>query len=172
MISNKKHFIWTIVIASIAIAINVFIVIQSCLNGARSTSSSGLVVTLFKNIINTFSKDAINDGNINTFTNVIRKLIGHFGLFVISGLFSSLTTYFLIKDTKWYKQGIGIGISFVFGFLLAMTTEIIQLNVPGRSGEFIDVLIDTSGYILGLGIVVLILFLVLRHQKKKPANVD
>ena len=46
-------------------------------------------------------------------------------------------------------------------------TETIQLNVPGRSGEFTDVMIDFSGYLLGAAIIVLIIFLIIRHQNKK-----
>ena len=172
MKKSKKDWILLIIFLVLAVAINAYIIYHACLNGAQSTEASNGVVEVSEDVVNTIKPGTITETNHNDFANFIRKAFGHFGLFVISGLFSSLATYFLIKDTKWYKQGIGTGISFVFGFLLAMTTEIIQLNVPGRSGEFIDVLIDTSGYILGLGIVVLILFLVLRHQKKKPANVD
>jgi VanZ family protein len=51
-----------------------------------------------------------------------------------------------------------------------MTTEIIQLNVPERSGEFTDVLIDYGGYLLGAFLVGLVLFLVIRHQRKKRGN--
>ena len=51
MIKNKKHFIFTIVVATIALAINVFIVVHSCLNGMRSTEESGKIVNLLKSII-------------------------------------------------------------------------------------------------------------------------
>ena len=88
---NKKHLIFTIIITTLAISLNIFIIIQSCLNGAESSSSSGFVVTLLKNIINTFVKDAINESNIDTFSGVIRKLIGHFGLFLLSGVLSLKT---------------------------------------------------------------------------------
>ena len=171
MEKSKRDWILLIIFLVLAVAINVYIIYHACLNGAASSEASQGVVEVSEDVVNTVKPGTVTEANHNEFANFIRKAFGHFGLFVISGVFTSLTTYFAIKDTKWYKMGIGIGISFLFGFLLAMTTEIIQLNVPGRSGEFIDVLIDTSGYVLGLGIIVLILFLVLRHQKKKPANV-
>ena len=170
MKKSKRDWILLIVFLVLAVLINVYIIYHACLNGADSSEASQGVVEVSEDVVNTVKPGTVNETNYDQFATFIRKAFGHFGLFVISGIFTSLTTYFAIKDTKWYKMGIGI--SFVFGFLLAMTTEIIQLNVPGRSGEFIDVLIDTSGYVLGLGIVALILFLVLRHQKKKPANVD
>lgn len=165
MIANKKHFIWTIVIASIAIAINVFIIVQSCLNGIKSTNSSGIVVNILKSIINAFSKDAINEGNIDSFTHVVRKLVGHFGLFVCSGLSSSLAIHFASYYLKRYQWWYGLIFTLFFGLFLAGLTELIQSFIPDRSGQLTDVLIDYSGYILGTGIIVLIVFLVSRKKK-------
>ena len=55
---------------------------------------------------------------------------------------------------------------------MGVFTETIQLSVPGRSGEFKDVLIDFSGYALGFLIILLILFLIIRHQNKKHQTVN
>ena len=60
-----------------------------------------------------------------------------------------------------------IATSLAFGLFMGSLTEIIQLNVPGRSGQFTDVLIDFSGYLLGFLIILLILFLIIRKQNKK-----
>lgn len=167
MFKNKKDTILLIVFTVLAVAINAYIIYHSCLNGSQSGMASKGVVDLIENIINAIKPNTINEGNYNAFANFIRKAVGHFGLFVISGLFSSLSIYYLLKDLKWYRFYYGIIISFAFGFLLAALTEIIQLNVPNRSGELTDVLIDSSGYLLGLGIIALILFLVIRHQRRK-----
>jgi VanZ family protein len=51
----------------------------------------------------------------------------------------------------------------VITFLFACTDEIHQLMVPGRSGRFIDVLIDTTGCLIAL----LICFLIHRARMKK-----
>ena len=59
----------------------------------------------------------------------------------------------------WYKHLSGILISLVFGIMLASMTEIIQLTVDNRSGEFTDVLLDTAGYIVGILIVLLIIYI-------------
>ena len=167
MIKNKKHFIWTIVIAAIALAINTFIIVQSCLNGNQSTQSSGIVVTVFKSVINFFHKDAINESNIGTLTHVTRKLVGHYGLFVFSGLSSSLAIHFASYYLKNYKWWYGLIFSLFFGLCLAGVTELIQSFIPSRSGEVVDVLIDYSGYVTGTGIIVLILFLITKKHKPK-----
>ena len=148
---SKKHLIWTIIIASIATFINVFIIVQSCLNGVKSTSSSSLVVDIFKGIINFFNKDAINESNIGTFTQVIRKVVGHFGLFVLSGFFTSLAIHLGSYYLKKYQWLYGFAFTLFFGLFLAGLTELIQSFIPTRSGEIRDVLIDFSGFIVGLG---------------------
>ena len=167
MKKSKADWILFIVFLVLAIGINAYIIYHSCLSGPQSSEQSSQVVEVAETAINTVKPNTINESNIEAFSTFIRKSIGHFGLFVVSGLFTSLATYFFVKDFKWYKHYFAIIISFVIGLSIAITTEIIQLNVPQRSGEFTDVLIDTSGYLLGLGIIVLILFLVLRRKKTK-----
>ena len=169
MKKSKLDWILFFIFLTLALAINAYIIYHACLNGAKSSEASQGVVQVSEDVINTIKPDTINETNHESFASFIRKAFGHFGLFVISGLFTSLAIYFFIKDFRWYRFYFGIAISFTFGFLVALTTEIIQLNVPERSGEFTDVLIDSSGYLLGLGIIVLILFLVLRHKKKQSA---
>lgn len=167
MKKNNATLIFAIVFTVLAVAINAYIIYHSCLNGSQSGAASKGVVDLIESVINFIKPGTINDTNYDAFSNFIRKAIGHFGLFVISGIFTSLSLHYWLKDLKWYRFYYGIAISFTLGFLLASLTEIIQLNVPNRSGEFTDVLIDSSGYLLGLGIVTLILFLIIRHQTKR-----
>ncbi|MBO4856314.1 MAG: hypothetical protein J5511_02965, partial [Bacilli bacterium] len=69
---SKKHLIFTIVVGVLALAMNVFIIVQSCLNGPRSSESSGILVNLLKSFINFFNKETINEDNIEAFTGVVR----------------------------------------------------------------------------------------------------
>ena len=163
---NKRYLIATIIITFLAVVVNAFIIMQSCLNGFLSSRSSGMAVNLFKGIINGISPNAINDGNIDTFTHVIRKLIGHFGLFVISGLTTSTSIYLWFKPQKWNKLYRFCYVSLLFGFFLASLTEFIQTFIPNRSGEFTDVLIDFSGFLLGFSLILLIIYLFYRHKRR------
>ena len=163
---SKKYLVWTIIVSVLAIAINVFIIVHSCLNASQSSEASGGVVLFFKSIINFFKPGAINDGNIDTFSGFIRKAVGHFGLFMVSGLLTSLAVYLSFKPMKWYKHYLLVIIGLSFGLLMGIITEVIQLNIEGRSGEFTDVLIDFSGYLVGTFIVGLILFLTFRKRNK------
>ena len=169
---SKKYLIWTIIICVLAVAINAYIIMHSCLDAARSTQASNGVVEVAEDAVNTVSPGTITPENHDSFASFIRKAFGHFGLFAVSGLLSSLAVYFAFNPQKWSKYYLLIIISLGFGLSMGITTELIQLNVPGRSGEFRDVLIDFSGYLLGFLIILLILFLVLRKQNTKYHTVN
>ena len=150
----------------LALAINGYIIMHSCLNAAESTKASAGVTDFVKNFINFFKHDAINDSNYGSFSTFIRKAFGHFGLFVVSGLFTSLALYLSLSPYSWSKHYINVMFSLAFGLFMGLLTELIQLSVPGRSGEITDVLIDFSGYLVGTLIMGLILFLVIRKVRK------
>ena len=162
---NKRHLIFTIVVSALALAMNVFIIVQACLNGETSSSSSGFLVNILKSFINVFNKETINEDNIGTFTTVVRKLIGHFGFFAISGALTTWSVYLITYYFKNYKHYMGIIFSLCFGLFLGGLTELIQVFVPGRGPQVTDVLIDFGGYILGAAIVILILAIHIRRKE-------
>ena len=154
-------------IFAIAVAINVFIIVNSCLPGKESTEASGWLVTLLKNIVNGIKADTITEENIGPFTSFVRKMIGHFSLFMVSGFFTTLSIKFLYLDKK-EKFMLFIIFTCISGLFLALLTEFIQRFVPGRSGEILDVLIDFSGYLLA----VLILGIIIYFQINKTSDVE
>ena len=164
---SKKYLIFTIIICVLAVAINAYIIMHSCLDAAQSTEASNGVVEVSEEVVNTISPGTVTPENHDSFATFIRKLFGHFGLFVISGLLSSLAIYLSLNPWEWSRYWTLIVVSLVFGLFMGSLTEIIQLNVPGRSGQFTDVLIDFGGYLLGFLLILLILFLIIRKQNKK-----
>ena len=159
---NKRKEAAKWILFALAILLNAFIIINSCMNGNQSSAESGRVTNIIKNIINFFIHNAINDSNYETFHGVIRKLVGHFGLFLLDGVIVSWDIHFLIQKKWWIK----LIISLSFGLLIAILTETIQLAVPGRAGSALDILIDYSGYIIGVGIILLIFLGINRHKKE------
>ena len=164
---SKAYLIWTIIVCVLALAINVYIIVHSCLDAAESTKAAAGVVEITEEVVNAVAPGTVTPENYDSFTTIVRKVFGHFGLFVISGLLSSLAFYLSLSPLKWSKHFINVIIGLSFGLIIGITTELIQLTVPGRSGEITDVLIDFSGYLLGSLIIALILFLILRKTKKK-----
>ena len=169
---SKKYLILTIVFCVLAVAINAYIIMHSCLDAVASTEQSQGVVQVSEDVVNTVAPGTITPENHDSFASFIRKAFGHFGLFVVSGLLSPTALYLLINPFKWSKHYLNVIIGLSFGLLIAITTEVIQLSIPGRSGEFTDVLIDFSGYLLGALIIGLILFLTLRKKNKKADQIS
>ena len=92
---------------------------------------------------------------------LIRKL-AHFSEYVVGGmLFISL---FLTYDWPEKKQ---IIISILLGIWYAILDEIHQLFVPDRSGNIIDICIDSLGIIFGVYLIVLISKMYKKQHKKK-----
>lgn len=79
----------------------------------------------------------------------IRKAAHMFLYFVLA-----ILIYSLIYNVKYHRNSQKILksmiISLIVVFLYACTDEFHQLFIPGRSGEFRDVMVDTLGGIIGL----------------------
>ena len=166
MTLSKKYWFFTILAIILAVAINGYIIMHSCLDAIESTKASQGVVEVAEEVVNTVSPNTITEENYDSFATFIRKAFGHFGLFAVSGIISSLALYLSLSPYSWCKHYMNVMFSLVFGLFMGILTEMIQLTVPGRSGEMTDVLIDFSGYLLGTLIMGLILFLVIRKLRK------
>lgn len=164
---SKLYWFITIIVIILAIAINGYIIMHSCLDAAESTKASQGVVEVAEDVVNTVRPETITPENHDSFASFIRKAFGHFGLFVVSGLLTPLALYLSLSPFSWAKHYINVMFSLAVGLFMGILTESIQLTVPGRSGEIKDVLIDFSGYLLGTLIIGLILFLVIRKLRKK-----
>lgn len=163
----KRYSIIQWIVIFLAIAINVFIIVNSCLPAGPSTQESNWVVEPAKNVINTIKANTINETNYNSFAHVIRKLVGHFSLFLLSGILTTLSIKIIYYNAKQYFL-VFIIFSCISGLFLAILTEFIQLLVPGRSGEILDVLIDFGGYLLATLIIGLIIYL----KRKKMSRLE
>lgn len=119
----------------------IIIFVYSSKNGTESDKQSALVIYIF----NALGID-LNSmlGDLATF--IVRKT-AHFTEYLV--LF--LLAYNTFKNYLNKRSAIIYSILLTFGY--ACTDEIHQLFVPGRTGKFRDVLIDTSGSIFG-GIVI------------------
>ncbi len=117
------------------------------------------------------NKKIIGTDEKPTFEAMIRKSLGHFLIFGIASIFSTITLYLFLKDKMKKKIFIAL-ISLGFGFFIASLSEFIQYFVPGRGASFIDVLLDTCGYLLGILLCLLtylIIYLIRRYKLKKKS---
>ena len=71
---------------------------------------------------------------------------------------------FLLFDLKWFKCLI---FAFLSGAATAVSDEIHQSFVPGRSCEITDMLLDSSGVLVGCLLSLLIFFIIANIKKKR-----
>ncbi len=77
----------------------------------------------------------------------VRKSMGHFGAFLVLGIFAALSYYIIFKKTLKGKL-LAFAVTLVAGFAVAGITEILQLPyfTQGRYCSFDDVMLDFYGY--------------------------
>ncbi len=85
--------------------------------------------------------------NIET---LIRKL-AHFFMYLAGGVLILL--HINLYETSKNKKML---LAQLVGTMYAITDEVHQIYVPGRSGEIKDILIDSLGILTGIGVVLLI----------------
>lgn len=125
----------------------IFIFVMSSSSSNQSNNQSGFFVDIIVNIFNI--------SNVDMVTLVVRKM-AHLAEYFILGIL--LSNMFKCFDKKIY-------ISVIMCILYAISDEIHQLYVPGRSGQFVDVVIDSVGGIFGYSIFMYWNYIVRRGSK-------
>lgn len=138
---NKKFSLLLLIIWMI------LIFVMSSFNADISSNQSGMIVNFISKIFN------IN--NMELLSLIIRKM-AHFLEYFILGI---LMLNVIINYNK------KIYLSYIFSILYACLDEVHQLFVNGRSGQITDVLIDSTGIILGI-----LLYRIIRYKKKNDKN--
>lgn len=139
----------------------------------ESDSSSGRVVTFLSKTLPFIQKMPEKEKQIfceEILTPIVRK-VAHLTLYALLGLFTM--NYALTYKGSLYQKGLS---TWLFGTFYAIIDELHQLYVPGRSCEFMDVCIDSSGILIGLFIAIFIAFLIRKifriKKEKKILNKD
>ena len=137
----------------IPVLIMIFIFVQSAFPADLSSRESGLIVSLVRHFW---------DADPETITFTVRKC-AHFIEYLALGW--SL----LLPATKRFGRTGGL-YAWIFGSLYAVTDEIHQIFVEGRSCEFSDMLLDSAGVLTGLLIAAVIGILHAGKQNESRKN--
>lgn len=121
--------------------------------------------------VNVKAPQAIDDHNYEEFHQSFRKFLGHFLLFAVTAV-AGFVFFFTFFDTLKLRMALGLPITLGSGLFIAGLSEIIQYYVPQRSGTWMDVGIDFSGYLAGTLICLAIFGLIMLIVKKKKKNQD
>ena len=121
-----------------------FIFAMSSFGSDSSNSQSSQIIQVLHQVFpNLLSRTSELDASTLTF--IVRKTT-HFTEYAILGILF----YLLYRQTLPQKNGLQLFVlAILSSFLYACTDEIHQLFVPGRSGQFTDVLVDTLGASFG-----------------------
>ena len=139
-------------IAMILIALLlIFIWGNSCLPAKMSAAFSGWVKELLSFLFGRSTEDA------QTGHGLLRKL-AHFGEFALLGM--CLCWLFSMLGKKF-------PLPLFCGFLVGCTDETIQCFIPDRGPAFTDVLIDTAGVAVGIGLLLGMVAIYKRKNKMK-----
>jgi len=106
----------------------------------------------------------INDPFVEGIQLFIRKL-AHFTIYAIGGF---LIMNYAYEIDKTQKQKILYSIA--FGGSYAITDEIHQFFVPGRSGNVFDVAIDTAGVLTGIFVYIVLIKIIEEMRKKHKSK--
>ena len=161
----KKRQIAFFIFLILSLAINVFIIIEGATGVEGSAAQSMGFTQAFIDFVAKIDPNSPIVTNPELTHKVIRKLVGHFLFFGLSGILTTLS-FVLINDSMKKKVEIII-MCLLTGLLVAFTSELVQLIAPGRFFAFTDVLIDYSGYVLFGAIVFIVSILIYRHKLKK-----
>lgn len=155
------------------------VIFESDNPGIATIDASGYVLGLKKGSVNisviwkkdpqikgvsTIAITSMESKKFDNLNHVIRKLIGHFGVFLITGVFGILTIYFFFF--KGRKKYVSMTLIFLHGLLLAILSEVFQVFAGNRTPAWSDVGIDYFGYILGALLTIISVLLI--HIKTKP----
>lgn len=112
--------------------------------------------------------NATSTGFSSQFVYFIRKLAGHFTLFMFIAIFGLITLKITFEFKKKIRNLIIILAVFMsYGFLIASSTELIQAVTPGRTCYIGDVWLNMNGFVTGVIIVLAINVIILIFKKIK-----
>lgn len=157
---NRKKAV-RVILWLIVLAVLVGIFLFSAQNSDESDNTSSVFLRAVLKIFPFFNKmePSAQDGLVESVMYAVRKL-AHFSLYAFLGFW----THFLIKS---YSLRFSVLLAGVFSGLYAVTDEIHQLFVPGRSGNPLDVCIDAAGAVTGAAFSLLLIIIWQKLKKHK-----
>ena len=132
----------------------VFVFIMSSFGSDSSSAQSAQIIQVLRQVFPNLNNTSHLD--VSSLVFIVRKT-AHFTEYAILGIlfFLFFRQFFPQKNGSRYFI-----LAILFSFFYACTDEIHQLFIPGRSGQFTDVLIYTLG--ASFGCLLLVLFRYLR----------
>ena len=138
-----------------------FIFSMSCENAEESSNTSGQTIRVVLSAVPGFEEqpEEVKVNIIEKLQFIVRKSAHFIGYMILGILASGLILYYGNINKKYL-------LAFLICVIYAISDEIHQLFVPGRSGQVRDVLIDSAGSLLGIILVMAFEKLLIKFNKK------
>lgn len=134
---KRKILSWTLVVSWMALIFY--------LSHQPATQSNGLSTGITEKVIEIIEKIAPNlDNDIRSFNHIIRKNAHFFSYLILGILVSNVVSNYQSVRKKAFILALSICV------LYAISDEVHQLFIPGRSGQIKDVFIDSVGAVVGV----------------------
>lgn len=134
-------------------------------NGQISTKKSdSFIIKIVETICDAELSNAKKDKLTNYLVKPVRK-VAHLGIYFILGI---LIFNFILEFIPIGYRSIllSLGISFIY----ACSDEVHQAFIPGRSGMFSDVVLDTIGASIGILVFVIVVRMCSRREQKERVS--
>lgn len=141
----------------------IVIFLFSSRNADDSTTQSNFISDIILSILNKDYKDMNAAEQLRLIKKIefaVRKS-AHFCIYAVLGALSHFSFRFSVRNLKKTYF-----FSLLVCFLYACTDEIHQLFIPGRSGQFRDVMIDFSGALLSSALIFTAGFIIKKIRTK------
>ena len=138
-----------------------FIFSMSCENAEESSNTSGQTIRVVLSAVPGFEEqpEEVKVNIIEKLQFIVRKSAHFIGYMILGILASGLILYYGNINKKYL-------LAFLICVIYAISDEIHQLFVPGRSGQVRDVLIDSAGSLLGIILVMAFVKILIKFNKK------
>jgi len=158
---KKKNLLKLIIYTILTFGCIITIFLLSAQEYEVSSKNSLGVLTAVTDVVNEIFHVEVSEKQILSLHSLFRKM-AHFSIYAVLAIFA----YNMFRQLIEKKIQIFI-VSFIFCVSIAISDEIHQIFIPGRSAEVRDVLIDALGVCVGLIFVWIGSILIKRRRIKK-----
>lgn len=130
-----------------------------------SSFADASIVKIVK--VDVVKETTINTDNFDSFQLFIRKSLGHFSLFMVDGVLGFLAAFYILSNKKNIRlMTYSVFVAVILGLIISVSSELIEALGIARTASINDVLIDVSGYILGVVITWLVYYFIRKRKKR------
>lgn len=139
---KKKHVLLIILVGLILINIPEYY-------GPESYQTTGKIVKVVHGFMVSHNLNVYNVRDLN----MLFRKISHFCLYTFMSFTSIMI---LLRKAKWRLWSFLGGVLITFS--IACSDELLQTFIPGRTGMFVDVLLDSTGIVFGMLLMIIVVY--------------